>query len=132
MKDLRREKIKRTDFIFPFLMTQAPVKPIIVPNQIREYFQAIQELEKRNTLVIIGYSLGEADNHINAILREFAQKKENRILYCAYSSEDNKSIELIKENVTKALKMDKHSENITVVRNDGNADTLMQKLKELI
>ena len=132
VKDVRREKIKRTDFIFPFLMTQAPVKPIIVPNQIREYFQAIQELEKRNTLVIIGYSLGEADNHINAILREFAQKKENRILYCAYSSEDNKSIESIKENVTKALKMDKHSENITVVRNDGNADTLMQKLKELI
>lgn len=132
VKNLRKEGIKRSDFIFPFLMTQAPIKPIIVPNQIREYFRAIQELEERNTLVIIGYSLGEADNHINAILREFAQKKGNRIVYCAYSSEDDKNSKSIKENVAEALKMDKDSENITVVRNDGDANTLIQKLEELI
>ncbi len=49
-------------------MTQAPIKPIITPTQIEEYKKAIDALDEAKVLVVIGYSLGEADDHINACI----------------------------------------------------------------
>lgn len=57
VKDIRDNEIGEKDFVFPFLMTQAPVKPIIVPSQIKKFADAICKLEETNVLVIIGYSL---------------------------------------------------------------------------
>lgn len=132
VKDLNKTIINSNDFIFPFLMTQAPIKPIIVPNQIREYSRAIQKLEKAGVLVIIGYSLGEADNHINAILHEFAKNERKKIVYCYYDKDGNQDSETVRQHVTKALKMKSSSHNIETIANNGNAEILLQKLKKII
>ncbi len=132
VKDLTKTIISSKDFVFPFLMTQAPIKPIIVPNQIREYSRAIQKLEESDMLVIIGYSLGEADNHINAILHEFAKNKRKKIVYCYYDKDGNQDSEIAQQHVTEALKMKSSSHNIEAIANNGNAEILLQKLKKII
>jgi hypothetical protein len=88
VQDLANEEtaISKSDFVFPFLMTQAPVKPIIAPVQIREYSKALQQLESADILFILGYSLCENDNHINAILRDFLLKSQDKkIIYFEYT-----------------------------------------------
>lgn len=128
-------KIERKDFVFPFLMTQAPIKPIIVPEQIEAYAKAITALDEAKNLVIIGYSLGTADNHINAILHRFAKTESKRIIYCYYDktkpdASDKEAEE--KRRVIKALKCKDYPVEIIMVRNEGNAKELTAKIKKVL
>lgn len=134
VKDVRSCGLSDTDFIFPFLMTQAPVKPIIVPTQIIEYAKAIEKLQEIDTLIIIGYSFCEMDNHINAMLHQFALKNDKRIVYCYYSKNSKSNTDMEKESVLKKLKLMGlvKNENIVIVKNDGEADKLVKILKEYI
>lgn len=128
-------KIERKDFVFPFLMTQAPIKPIIVPEQIEAYAKAITALDEAKNLVIIGYSLGTADNHINAILHRFAKTESKRIIYCYYdktkpNASDKEAEE--KGKVIEALKCEGCPAEIMMVCNEGNAKELTAKIKEVL
>ena len=82
--DLRKKPDLRNRLVFPFMMTQAPIKPIVFPEQIREYSKFDKALRRRDLLVIIGYSLSENDNHVNVYLREFLKKQGKPIIYCNY------------------------------------------------
>ena len=82
--DTKEDKIKKTDLIFPFLYTQAPIKPIIEPRIIKEYAKALEYLNEIDCLVVVGYSLSTNDNHINAFLRDFVMKQGKRFIYCDY------------------------------------------------
>lgn len=133
--DILKKKIEPKDFVFPFLMTQAPIKPIVVPEQIEAYAKAITALERANDLVIIGYSLGTADNHINAILHRFAKTKFKRIIYCYYVDRTKPNVpdeEDVKKGVIKALKCEGRSVEIRMVCNEGNAEKLTAKIKEVL
>lgn len=129
IKNLTEVELTDSDFIFPFLMTQAPIKPIIVANQIREYGAMLEGLSKANTVVIIGYSIGSADNHINAMLREYALSKGKRIIYCYYDNDGKKESEDERKNVIKCLHLSEDTaQTITPVRNNGNAEELVAQL----
>lgn len=80
---------KPNEFIFPFLMTQAPVKPIIDANQIRAYSRAIEVLDKTNLLVVLGYSFCENDRHIAAMARDYITKSDRQLIYLSYSQSVN-------------------------------------------
>jgi NADH dehydrogenase/NADH:ubiquinone oxidoreductase subunit G len=116
--------IPNNDFVFPFLMTQAPVKPIITPVQIREYVKALRQLESADVLFVLGYSLCENDNHINAMLREFLIKGK-KIVYFAYDQENKKDIVDVKAEVRRNLRVDseRHKDlgenQITVIIHNG-------------
>ena len=129
-----KEEIKDDRFVFPFLMTQAPIKPIITPLQIKAYAQAIDKLKKASVLIIIGYSLGEADNHINAILRDYIVDEEKRLIYCEYSEDKKFDEESIRGEITKKLMLSKDmvGERIIVVKNNGNAAELLKKVQDII
>lgn len=71
----------RDEFIFPFLMTQAPVKPIIDARQMETYANALAVLKKTGLLVVLGYSFCESDYHIAALIRDYMQKPDNRLIY---------------------------------------------------
>lgn len=72
-------------FIFPFMMTQAPVKPIVAPCQIEEYYRAIDALNKADLLVLIGYGLNKSDNHITALIRNYIiSDKKKKLIYLNY------------------------------------------------
>lgn len=129
VKNLTEEELDDSSFVFPFLMTQAPVKPIIGANQIREYAAMLGALSKADTIVIIGYSLGAADNHINAMLREYALHKDKRIIYCYYDEENKREPKDVRAKVFECLKLSEDMEsNISIIKNNGNAERLVNQL----
>lgn len=132
IKDIRDTEVLSTNFIFPFLMTQAPVKPIISPKQVREYCKALKYMEVANTLIIIGYSLSDADNHINAMLREFATNEKKNIIYCFFDPKGETTDNVAQEYVLQSLKLPNDVSNVKVLRNKGDSTTLMHTLKKII
>lgn len=99
------EKDKESLF-FPYLCTQAPIKPIVGGSQIKEYAKAIKFLEGKsneqnydeNVLIIFGCSLCKEDNHLNAIIRDYVIQG-GKIIYCKF----RKSKESVNDNVEKVL-----------------------------
>ncbi|MCH5268198.1 MAG: hypothetical protein J1E62_07625 [Lachnospiraceae bacterium] len=128
------EEIENNCFVFPFLMTQAPIKPIIAPLQIKAYAKAIDKLENASDLVIIGYSLGKADNHINAILRDYIVNKEKRLIYCVYSTDNDEfEEEAERADIIKKLMLPEYMrERIIIVQNNGNANDLLKRVQVYI
>lgn len=120
------DKDKNNLNYIPFMMTQAPVKPIIHPIQIEEYNKAIQCLLKSDCLVIIGYSLCYNDYHILAIIKYFLNHNPNKKLIFCYYYNDKDALKT-KEEVSKRLKLD-NCEQIEVFRNDGNIEDLYNKI----
>ena len=129
--DLREENENiENRFLFPFMMTQALVKPIVGPEQIEEYGRLAKSLSQAETVVIIGYSLGNADNHINAFIRSFL-KKGKRLIYCAYKDNKKTTEESKRKDVLDALRLSKEDagrDTLTVFCYNGS-DDLMSKLR---
>mgnify|MGYP004507357535 CR=1 FL=1 len=120
--------------IFPFLATQAPVKPIIHSCQLKEYVSALNVLDSTKTLIIVGYNINENDNHINAILRNYV-KNRKRLIFCKYEDNSNcfdENIEL--QRVLKNLKLqDNHEDSyISIIQNAGNVNQLTKELDVMI
>jgi hypothetical protein len=102
----KKTQIKPADFFFPFLLTQAPIKPIIVSEQIRQYANALSILSSIDTLVVIGYSLCPNDNHIISMIREFILKQKNRVIYFEYIDKNkNTPFDEIRKNVKQSLRI---------------------------
>ena len=79
--DLLEDKVSEGSFLFPFVMTQVPVKPLVDYRQMCEYSRAIRALDESDAVVIIGYSLCQNDAHIGSLLRAFLDRdRSNRIL----------------------------------------------------
>lgn len=124
-------QIEETDFIFPFIMTQAPIKPIINPIQIEEYANAMKYLSEIETLVIVGYSLGRNDEHINSLLNWFLKDNEKKIIYCEYHDKQmefdaQSSIEYVSEQLR--IKDAKSNSQIEAIWNDGDPANLRKKI----
>lgn len=147
VKDIKGTAVDDKVFLFPFIMTQAPIKPLVVSNQVREYNKMLEALNlgKQNSgdfstsdetiLVIIGYSIGDADNHINSILREFVCNPQSRILYCKFDRDEKENKKETLEKICKSLHLNNEnteSNNIDVLLHNGNAKELIQSIKNYI
>lgn len=60
-RDVRIDPIENDEFVFPYLMTQAPIKPIVGMVQIEPYHDAIAALHETDCLVVLGYSFCDSD-----------------------------------------------------------------------
>lgn len=125
----------KTKHVFPYILTQAPIKPIINPTQIAEYSNAICALSELDVLVILGYSLCENDNHINAILRNFVIQENKKIIYCNYLSENAEKKE--EEEVIKYVKErlflnDTDTDKIKVILYGKDTKNIAELIKEKI
>lgn len=119
-------------FVFPFILTQAPVKPIVSTYQLREYSKFIEALDNSEAVVIIGFSLGESDNHINSLLHDYI-KRGRHLIYCQYCKDESVfDEESVRMKVSKALHIDETNRNIQVVCNTGNATNLIDRLKPIL
>lgn len=84
------KRVGDTDFVFPFLMTQAPVKPIIETNQVKQFGKAIAFLEEADEITVLGYSFCEQDAHIASIVAEQMRlHPKKRMTYCWYRKSDD-------------------------------------------
>ncbi len=121
-------------FIFPYLLTQAPIKPIIDCSQLQEYNEFITVLNETETLAIVGYNINSNDNHINTLLRNFLIKKPtNHIVFFEYIKKGERiDRNMTMECVAQKLKIFDNAlkQQIIVFANDGDVNNLVEHLKQ--
>lgn len=125
--------VEKKKMFFPFIMTQAPIKPIIHPKQLVEYKKAMEFLDLEQdvidkTLIIVGYNLNPDDDHINAMIREFVVKGGKLVIY---KHNKEKKEEEVEESVKKSLRLINNKDiRIDVVAEDKSGDKA--KFKQMI
>ena len=126
---LTKKNYDEKDFIIPFLMTQASVKPIVSRYQIDEYNKMISFMDNVDTIITVGYSLGDADNHVNSLLHDYV-KGGKKLIYCSYCGKE-KSFDHKEEinHVMQSIKID-NDKDIIVIRNTGDVDQLIDDIKK--
>ncbi len=73
--------LENKNTIVPFIMIPSGVKPLICTKQMLEYANFIDELEKSDILVILGYRFNSEDNHINSIIFDWIRNNSNAQVY---------------------------------------------------
>lgn len=134
--DIRNEKWSSRDsseLIFPFIMTQIPVKPLICYRQMSEYARALDALDSSDTVVILGYSLCKNDAHIGSLLQAFLRRNtSNRLVYLSYKPEETSEI----PNQTEILQLirlsEKHAHQIKVVPMGDTAEVKPNALRDYL
>jgi hypothetical protein len=120
-------------FIFPYMSTQAPLKPIVDCAQLKEYSKFIDTLDNTDVLVIIGYNINDNDNHINALLRDFLiRKPTNRIVFSQFVKVvDEFDQESTISSVAKKLRITSEAtkDQITAIPNSGKTDEILSFLR---
>lgn len=135
VKDITKSTLTKKSFVFPFLLTQAPVKPIIEPKQIKQYSKMYTALNNSNYLIILGYNINNNDNHINSYIHEFVRRTKTHLIFCKYvCNMKHKKEDYRKEieNISRKLYLKQSKENIHILYTDGQADKLCDDLKDLI
>lgn len=135
VKDITKSTLTKKSFVFPFLLTQAPVKPIIEPKQIKQYSKMYTALNNSNYLIILGYNINNNDNHINSYIREFVRRTKTHLIFCKYvCNMKHKKEDYRKEieNISRKLYLKQSKENIHILYTDGQSDKLCDDLKDLI
>ena len=59
------------EIIFPYILIQSGIKPIVSPFQIKTFSDACNYLKKADYLIILGYGLNSDDEHIVTMIRYF-------------------------------------------------------------
>lgn len=91
VSDSLHEQIDSQSCIFPYIMCQSPVKPIIDANQLSEYSKAIKMLNSADEIVVLGYSFCDEDSHIASIVRTALLNNQNsRLCYFSYNDKLNR------------------------------------------
>ena len=115
-RDIRTEPIVQNEFVFPFLMTQAPIKPIVVANQMRSYAKAFETLDNTNILVVLGYSFCDSDYHIASLVHDYMQHRDKRLIYLSYGGKESP------DDIARKLRLNPDSHyNIEVMGTDDTS-----------
>lgn len=87
--------------LFPYLLCQSALKPIIHPLQIHSFQQMIDALNKADHLFVVGYGLSDDDHHISSIIKDYLKKHDhNKLIYISYHYDKLQIIEKQKELMT--------------------------------
>lgn len=99
--DIKEVDLGKT--VFPYLLVQSGVKPIISPFQIREFYKACSMITEADHMLIVGYGVNLDDEHITTILRERLMngKKVKYFVHCTSkeSEEWNKKVDAVKSQL---------------------------------
>ena len=99
--DIKEVDLRKT--VFPYLLVQSGVKPIISPFQIREFYKACSMITEADHMLIVGYGVNLDDEHITTILRERLMngKKVKYFVHCTSkeSEEWNKKVDAVKSQL---------------------------------
>lgn len=96
--------------LFPFMMTKAPIKPIINAAEVNVFAHAIKILNGTDELVVLGYSFNQDDAHICALVRNYLMNERRpKLTYLAYRSSNTQASaaehEELKRGLRKALRV---------------------------
>ena len=116
VRDIRSEPIEHDEFVFPFLMTQAPIKPIVDACQLKAYARALGVLDQTNLLVVLGYSFCDSDRHVGALIHDYMQSSDNRLIYLDYNGKQSV------DGIKKLLRLDTDREyDIQIMGTDSSS-----------
>lgn len=112
--------IGEADFIFPYLLCQSPVKPIISLNQMLEFGGATEALINADEIVVLGYSFCEEDAHICSMVGEVLRGgRAKKLTYFSYWPNSNSDFDCasVSKELAKKLRVsnDIATEKIDVV-----------------
>lgn len=95
VRDITDEALRDDEFVFPYLLTQVPIKPIICDSQVKDLVDMENALAKATDLVVLGYSFCENDAHIASIVGSWVTERDARRLHFFYydQTEDATSAE---------------------------------------
>ena len=137
------KEMKQTDFIFPYILGQSAIKPIISSYQVNEFSKfnnmLIPNKNVNKVLIMVGYALNEDDSHIISSINEFLKEKNHILIYYKFlSSMGNDSevdIENLKNNIINILRVDysyhKKIQIETISFNDDFYKKVSKKLKTI-
>ena len=70
-----QQALNHTKTLIPFILIPSGIKPIICTKQIESFYNFVNSLSCSDVLCVVGYKFNSEDNHINAIIAEWLQKK---------------------------------------------------------
>ena len=71
--------------VFPYLLCQSPVKPVISIRQVEEFAKAANALRDADEIVVLGYSFCNEDAHISSMVGEALRgEKPKKLVYFSY------------------------------------------------
>ncbi len=100
IKDIR--EFNKDDIIFPYMMVQSGVKPVISPYQIKEWHKAIEFLENSEYIFVLGYSFKSDDEHFQTIIRDSINNKI--MVFFLYVEEKNNDTQKTKNELESKFK----------------------------
>lgn len=85
--DIKEVSLEKT--VFPYLLVQSGVKPIVSPFQIQEFYKACKMIAEADYMLIVGYGVNLDDEHITTILRERLMNGKRIKYFVHCSSKEN-------------------------------------------
>ncbi len=100
--------------IFPYLLCQSPVKPVISIAQIDEFAKAARALRVADEIVVLGYSFCNEDAHISSMVGEALRDgRAKKLTYFSYWSDSNPSFDRATASAELARKLRVSNESAT-------------------
>ena len=123
---------KKEDIIFPYILIQSGIKPIINPKQMKIYVNAYEQLVSADYILVLGYSFCNDDEHIINMFREVLKENNIRLVYLKYVEKDDnrKSEEIKMEENDKLKKMFNCDDTKIIVEILRNIDDFKEILEE--
>lgn len=84
VRDIRDKPVDDNEFVFPYLLTQAPIKPIIGWNEADDLRRMLNVLDRTVNLCVLGYSFCPSDAHIASIIGSWLKDDSRRQLHYFY------------------------------------------------
>lgn len=97
-----------TATVFPYLLVQSGVKPIISPIQIEEFGKATNWMAASDVVVVLGYGVNSDDEHISNLLRWRISK--NKKVVCFIYAQGENEFENEKKRIQTQLGASSHIE----------------------
>lgn len=100
--------------IFPYLLCQSPVKPVISIAQIDEFAKAARALRDADEIVVLGYSFCNEDAHISSMVGEALRDGcAEKLTYFSYWPDSNLSFDRTAASAGLARKLRVTNESAT-------------------
>lgn len=81
IRDIRKDTGSEDEIIFPYPLTQTPIKPIVCWEQTTELSRMIEALKETSHLCVLGYSFCPNDAHVASIVASWLLLDERRELH---------------------------------------------------
>lgn len=86
-------EIPNNEIVFPYILIQSGVKPIINQKEIETFFRAFNKLKDANIIIVLEYSFSSDDEHVITVFKELLKDNARRIYYFNYVEKAKDKIE---------------------------------------